>query len=284
MSVAAGATALVVDILTNTSQLGTGLAQAEAQITTSANRMGKQMESAGGGMAEGILRSFVPKLTLALGVTAADRIVKSLKEGMQKRTLQGEWILESLQTGGSYIPVAGQVADMMRPYGEQAGRGFMESFFEALTAARAAQGGLGPIIFGNDRFFEGTEFGLMDWLNSQLDMIFGEGLGSTRPLQPFGVPMRPNENLIVARQEEYARLTAEQQILNQQDIRSQMVERRIQVGMGQVGTALGTFSMAFGDPADASRRVYDAAMKQVVALDRIKSIVEEMGEHLSGRN
>lgn len=285
MSVAAGATALVVDILTNTSQLGTGLAQAEAQITTSANRMGKQMETAGGGMAEGILRSFVPKLTLALGVTVADKLTGALKDAMAKSTLAGDWIEQALMTGGSYIPVVGHVADILRPYGEEAGLSWSEAFWEGVTKYTSERGGFGQILFRSDRFHEGTEFGLMDWLGAQFQAIFDPAyMDRIRPMQPFGVPKNPNEDLIRERQFEFARLTAEQQILNQEDVRSQWVQRRIQIGIGQVSTALGAFKSPFGDPGEASKRVYEAAMKQVVSLDRIKAILEEIGPNVNGRN
>ena len=86
-----------------------------------------------------------------------------------------------------------------------------------------------------------------------------------------------NENLIADRRRELAELQTQQQLLSIEDRRGAMIQQRMQFGVSQVQTGYGTISVALGRPDEASRRVYDAAMRQVMALERIQAIVEEIG-------
>ena len=79
--------------------------------------------------------------------------------------------------------------------------------------------------------------------------------------------------------DELAALQAEQQILAMEDQRGRMIQSRLQMGMGQVQTAIGTYKFGFGSPEEASKRVVEAAVKQLVALERIESIVKEIGQY-----
>ena len=74
-------------------------------------------------------------------------------------------------------------------------------------------------------------------------------------------------------------LQAEQQILRMTDQRGQMMQSRMHMGLAEVQTSMGTFRTGFGTPQEASARVYDAAINQLVAIERIESIVKEIGQH-----
>lgn len=278
MSMAAGSTSLVVDILTNTSMLSSGLAQAEAQVTHSGGKMGKAMETAGTAMSSNMLKGLIGRAgKIGMIVGAVDMIGSQLREAMSKNTDVQQGFMDMLASIGD-LPGIRQVIQPLRQYGEEYGRAFTESFFESVSKNAAARGGFGAQLQRSERFFEGTEYGLFEYIQEYIGQMIGtREQRNIRAVAPFGIAQRPNENLIRGLQSEYATLMGEQQVLTQQDRRSQMIQARLAVGYGQVGTALGGFNVAFGTPEDASRKVAEAAIKQLQALERIQVILETLG-------
>lgn len=266
MSTAGGAASVVVDILANSSQLGTSLQQAEKVVEQSAQKMGKAMDNAiaapkaaagrmAGGRAQAALQAVAPFIT-----SMAD----DMKNNFESRFDLGDSIGKGLRAATAAIPhpaaqIGVALADVLTPYGERAGRSFAMAFLDTTGQVFA------------EEFEAGSYYGIGD--------MFSDFINNRTVRMPFtGVRVAANANLIADRQRELAALSAEQQILTQQDRRSQMIQQRLHLGRGTTETAIGAYSFAIGgDAADASRRVFDAAMRQVMALERIEAIVKEIG-------
>lgn len=266
MSTAGGAASVVVDILANSSQLGTSLQQAEKVVEQSAQKMGKAMDNAiaapkaaagrmAGGRAQAALQAVAP-----LVISIAD----DMKNNFEQRFDMGDSISKGLRAAVAAVPhpaaqMGVAIADAITPYGERAGRSFAMAFLDTTG-----------MVFAEE-FESGSYYGIGD--------MFSDFINNRTVRMPFtGVRVAANANLIADRQRELAALSAEQQILTQQDRRSQMIQQRLHLGRGEVDTAIGTYSFAIGGSADeASKRVFDAAMRQVMALERIEAIVKEIG-------
>lgn len=302
-----GSSAVIIDIMANSAQLGAALQDAEKQIAASAARMGKSIDDAmkqaekhakdagdrmgqamdtvvGGGVGGGSRGG-------AMGGTLADRIGRTLKghqpivqqsamifgesvamqmnKGMDRRIDVYGTLDRAMEEALKQVPhwsakIGTGLGERLKPYGNDIGRELSQSILDNL--------------YGMEReaeFEEGTSYGLGDylsdvlqWRNPRSDLM---GLGRVRKIA--------NQNLIQARQDELAALQAEQQILQMTDVRGGMIQSRMHMGIAEVQTGMGTFRTALGTPQEASARVYDAAIKQVVALERIESIVKEIGHH-----
>ena len=87
---------------------------------------------------------------------------------------------------------------------------------------------------------------------------------------------RGNEELVASRREELARLRQEQAQFELSAV-EQQIAKVSRSGIAEVQTALGTFRTGMGAPEDASRDILAEAQRQVQILERIKSILEEIG-------
>ena len=295
MSTAGGAAALTIDVLTNLAGLGSGLAQAEAQVSQSATNMGKKVDAAlGQSMGQRILGG----LKGALGAAAVADLVGNLASRMNKEfgaifdpfeIMKGG--LEDFVRG---IPVMGpaimNAAGVFQKYGEELG-------------IRFAEGLLNPSARGqtvSPRFHAGTEAGygpMMSYLGRSLlaninpIAMVATGISGTNPLlsgetfrSPFGVPVGPNEKMIGGLRDELAVLLSREKTRLQADERSQMIAQRLQVGYGQVDTAFGAFKFASGDPAKASQDILKSAQDQLVVQERIRIILETIGAQMNAGN
>ena len=303
-----GSSAVIIDIMANSAQLGAALQDAEKQIAASAARMGKSIDGAMQ-QAEKHARDAGDRMGQAMdaviggggprggpgagaaGGTLADRIAQTLKghqpivqqsamifgeslamqmnKGMDKRVDVYGTIDRAIEAALKEVPhwaakMGTSLAERLKPYGNDIGRELSQSILDSL--------------YGTEReaeFEEGTHYGLGDyfsdvlqWRNPRSDLM---NLGRVRKIA--------NQNLILGRMDELAALQAEQQILNMSDVRGRMIQSRMHMGLAEVQTSMGTFRTGFGTPQEASARVYDAAIKQIVALERIESIVKEIGHY-----
>ena len=268
MSTAGGAASVVVDILANSSQLGTSLQQAEKVVEQSAQKMGKAMDTAGGGIGGRLANAMRGKGAMVGTVVQqfAQSMTDDLKSQVERRgdlsDSLGKGLRESLKAIPHWSVQLGIVlGEALEPVGERAGEVLGNAMFVSANK---------EFVEANAGFEEGTAYGLGDYLSDVMQNRTTRSIGR-------GVRKIANQNLIEGRQAELAVLQAEQQILAMEDQRGRMIQSRLQMGMGQVQTAIGTYKFGFGSPEEASKRVVDAALKQLVALERIESIVKEIG-------
>jgi hypothetical protein len=295
MSTAGGAAALTIDVLTNLAGLGSGLAQAEAQVSQSATNMGKKVDAAlGQSMGQRILGG----LKGALGAAAVADLVGNLASRMNKEfgaifdpfeIMKGG--LEDFVRG---IPVMGpaimNAAGVFQKYGEELGMRFAEGLLNPSASGQTI----------SPRFHAGTEAGygpMMSYLGRSLlaninpIAMVATGISGTNPLlsgetfrSPFGVPVGPNEAMISGLRDELAELLAREQIRTTTDARSQMIAQRLQLGYGQVDTAFGAMKFAAGDPAKASQDILKSAQDQLMVQERIRIILETIGAQMNAGN
>ena len=294
MSTAGGAAALTIDVLTNLAGLGSGLAQAEAQVSQSATNMGKKVDAA---LGQSMGQRIIGGLKNALGVAAVADLIGNVAERMNKefgaRLDFFEVMRGSLGDLVKSVPILGSpvssVAGMFERYGEEIGIRFAEGLMNG-----QARG-----ITSAPRFHAGTTSGVEDlpWWAQMLNPTVGYaiassggnpvtspyGVGTARMPGP-GIAVGQNENLISGLRDELSVLMAREQIRTQTDARSQMIAQRLQLGYGQVDTAFGTMKFAGGDPAQVSRDILKSATDQLVVQERIKVILETLGAQMNPGN
>ena len=308
-----GSSAVIIDIMANSAQLGAALQDAEKQIAASAARMGKSIDDAmkqaerhakdagdrmgqamdtamgggaGGGAGGGRAVPGVPGGAGAMGgiagrlmqglkghgplvqhvaMTFGQSIAGDINKGVDRRLDLASSIDKGFEEALRSVPhwavqFGAMIADHLKPHGTAIGRLVAEPILDEIS-------GIGR----EAEFEEGTFYGPLDYLADAMQNRNVRSLGRVRKIA--------NQNLILGRQDELAALQAEQQILQMSDVRGRMVQSRMHMGLAEVQTSMGTFRTGFGTPEEASARVYDAAIKQVVALERIESIVKEIGHY-----
>lgn len=269
-----GAAAVIVDIMANAGNLGQTLQQAEKQVQQSADRMGKAMDNAVGGAggkgAGRFQQMFAGKGAMIGGIAQqfATSLTDDMKAQVEKRGDLGDSLGKGLRESLRVIPhwsvqLGLVLADALTPVGERAGEALGKAIFAGANS---------EFVEANAGYEEGTEYGIFDYLSDVINNRTTREVGR-------GVRKIANQNLITGRMDELAALQAEQQILGMEDQRGRMIQSRLHMGMGQVQTALGTYKFGFGSPEEASKRVVEAATKQLVALERIESIVKEIGHY-----
>lgn len=266
-----GAAAVIIDIMANAAKLGTGLQDAERQVQASADRMAKTVDTVGGGLGGRIGQLMKGKGAMIgnIATTFAKSLTDDMKNEVERRGDMGDSLGKGLRAALKVIPhwsvqLGVALGEALEPIGERAG----EVLGRAMFVGASEQG----FVEANAGFEEGTAYGIGDYI---MDVINNR---TTREIGR-GVRKFANQDLILARQDELAALQAEQQILGMEDARGRMIQSRMHMGMGQVQTALGTYKFGFGSPEEASKRVVEAAQKQLVALQRIESIVKEIGQY-----
>lgn len=295
MSTAGGAAALTIDVLTNLAGLGSGLAQAEAQVSQSATNMGKKVDAAlGQQMGQQILSG----LKGAISASAIADLVGNLANRMNKE-FGAVFDPFEIMRGGledfvRNVPVIGpaimSAAGVFQKYGEELGMRFAEGLLNPSAQRQTV----------SPRFHAGTEAGygpMLSYLaranlaNFNPIIMAGTAIAGVNPLfsgetfrSPFGVPVGPNEAMIGSLRDELSVLLAREQIRTTTDARSQMIAQRLQLGYGQVDTAFGTMKFAGGDPAQVSRDILKSATDQLVVQERIKVILETLGAQMNPGN
>ena len=295
MSTAGGAAALTIDILTNLAGLGSGLAQAEAQVNQSATNMGKKVDAA---LGQSMGQRIIGGLKGALGAAAVADLVGNLANRMNKEfgaifdpfeIMKGG--LEDFVRG---IPVMGpaimSAAGVMQKYGEELGMRFAEGLLNPSAQGQTisprfhagSEAGYGPMLsyFGRAALMNLNPLVMgASIATGQHPFFSGETFRS-----PFGVPIGPNERMIGGLRDELAELLSREQIRTQTDARSQMIAQRLQLGYGQVDTAFGAFRFAGGDPAQVSRDILKSALDQLRVQERIGMILETLGGQMNAGN
>ena len=142
---------LMVGVMADTSQLGSGLSQAEAQVRTSANRIGaiidQRMKQFGpqiiGGLTRGISGMFA--------LQAADAAIRATSDAFRNSRDIPEAILESLQKTFSSVPVFGAIQDALIPLGERLGQSFADTVFNSMQQRFGMFQGIQRSTQGNEQ-------------------------------------------------------------------------------------------------------------------------------------
>jgi hypothetical protein len=198
----------------------------------------------------------------------ATSLTDDIKSQVERRGDLGDSLGKGLRESLKVIPhwsvqLGLALSDALTPVGERMG----EALGRAMFADASSE-----FMESNAGFEEGTEYSIFDYIGDVINNRTTREIGR-------GVRRIANQNLIQSRQDELAALQAEQQILQMTDQRGAMFQSRMHMGLAEVQTSMGTFRTGFGTPQEASARVYDAAIKQLVAMERIESIVKEIGHH-----
>jgi hypothetical protein len=123
----AGNPSLIVDVLANNAQLGTGLRSAEAQVTASAGRMGKLVDAQMGKFSTQIVGTLSRGLSAMVAVQAADAAIRATTEAFRNNRDIPDAILESMQRTFSSVPIFGAIQDALIPLGERLGTSIAQS-------------------------------------------------------------------------------------------------------------------------------------------------------------
>jgi len=249
--------------------------QAEKTAKQTGDRIGQSLENAMASPASGkgigrIAQMFQGRGAMIGNIATqfATSLTDDIKSQVERRGDLGDSLGKGLRESLKAIPhwsvqLGMVLADALTPVGERAGEALGNAIFVGANK---------EFVEANAGYVEGTEYSIKDYLSDVAANRTTRDIGR-------GVRRMANENLILGRMDELAALQAEQQILQMTDKRGQMMQSRMHLGLAEVQTSMGTFRTALGTPEEASARVYDAATKQLVALERIESIVKEIGHY-----
>lgn len=113
MSMAGGNAAMTLDFVVSTAQLGTGLAQAEAQVRQSASNIGsvidRQMSNFGNQFASMLAKGIGAGIVLH----AADSLIRGISDAFKNQRDIPNAILESLQSSFRSVPIGGAMMDAL---------------------------------------------------------------------------------------------------------------------------------------------------------------------------
>jgi hypothetical protein len=288
------AAALTIDVLTNLAGLGSGLAQAEAQVGQAASNMGRKMDAA---LGQSMSQRLMTGLKSAFSVAAVADLVGTIADQMNRqfgsrldffKVVQG-----SINDFVRSVPVlgapVGNVASLFERYGEEIGLRFAEGMLngqaQGVTSARRFHAGTSPRAEDLPWYMQmlTPTAGYATAAAGGNPMTAPYGIGTARG-DMMGVPVGANENMISGLRDELAELMARQTLLMRQDERSRMIQSRLPMVQGEVQAAFGTFRFGVGGPEQASREVVKIAGQQLQAQDRIKQIIETIGQQFSGGN
>lgn len=233
MSIAGGNPSLIIDTLVNNAALGTGLRQAEAQVSQSTANMTMLLDRQMGKFSQQLASTLARGVSALVAVQAADAAIRATSDAFRNNRDIPEAILQSMQQVFSSVPIFGAIQDALIPLGEQIGTSVAEYMYEAVQ----------DIFLGRE------------------SIVFSD---------------RGNEELIANRREELARLRQEQARFELSAVETQ-IGKIAKSGIAEVETSLGTFRTGMGAPQDASRDILTEAQRQVQVLERIESIMREIG-------
>jgi len=241
---------LMVDVMANTAMLGTGLAQAEAQVKQSANRMGTVADQMSGNFGKGLQSMLFRFAGPAFAVGVADRFARTfIKELENNRPFQTQLTNIFVDTIES-LPLIGAVGTALKSGGTIPGQGIgpLQAIVNLLTRGELPV----PEQLGGGVFRLGR----------------GGGFG------PATDPVMQAAQL-QARIERLQGSLATNQPKTREELLSQELSRTMGGAFGSVSTAVGTFKFA-QESADAQAELVRAANKQVDIMLRIQEAMTEL--------
>jgi hypothetical protein len=231
---------LMVDVMANTAMLGTGLAQAEAQVRQSSSRMGAAMDGGLGAGMNSMLRRFaMPAMYLQMG----DRIARGIADGMGKNRDIIETIHRLSRDAVESIPIIGSFQKMLdkaseNEFGVRGDELKLRKYLFGETPLpnelgggtfRSATGGIVGGIPGLEPFLRG----LLGEYFPKVSEVRG---GVSAAVDPRRVEARIA--FLQSQLQEAQRLPSRSELLTQQ------IDKVMGGSFGQVGTAVGSFKFA----------------------------------------
>lgn len=240
---------LMVDVMANTAMLGTGLAQAEAQVKQSANRMGSVVDQMSGNFGKGLQSMFLRFAGPAFAAQMADRFGRSFMEALSANRPFQTSLSNAFVNAIESIPLIGMIGSALKTGGTLKGQGI--STFEAVV-----------------NFLTRGELPVPEQM--------GGGVFKVGPGGGFGPATDPvmQAAQLQARIERLQASLQTNQPKTREELMSQELSRTMGGSLGSVSTAIGSFKFA-QESADAQAELVRAANKQVDIMMRIQ---EEMAE------
>jgi len=249
MTMAGANPSLTVGILADTSGLGTGLAQAEAQVSQSANRIGSSVDAISRKWSKGIEGMFLKFAGPMFALQAADTFARSFGDALSKNQSFFSAIENALYSIANTIPVVGAVYEQRRLRTRtKFGLSLDEIIFDYIVKNQVPV----PEMLGGGTF------------------QFGRGGAG---FQPATDPRMRAANL----EQRIERLTAQLGTSAAKTREELFAEQIGRMGpdVASVQTAIGTYRIA-QDSASAQAKMVDAVNKQVDIMLRIQEATEEL--------
>jgi len=215
MTMAGANPSLTVDVMANNAMLGSGLAQAEAQVRQSAGRMGSVVDQQMGKFGSQFAGIMARGLGAGMALQMTDASIRAIADAIRNNKDIPEAVLTALQKSFSSVPVFGAIQDELIPLSDMIVNYLFKDTFRSINA-RAGR----------------TIYAMSDMTNEQLI------------------------------RERRAELS---------DLRARVDMPRVE----SVSTALGQFRFGVGAERTA---------EQIQILERIESILQELGEKVTTSN
>jgi hypothetical protein len=262
---------LMVDVMANTAMLGTGLAQAEAQVRQTSSRMGAAMDGGLGAGMNSMLRRFaMPAMFLQIG----DRIARSIADGMGQNRDIFDTFAKLASNAVEGIPLAGAFDRMIRKRGgTQFGISIDELMVrELLFGETPLPNQLGG---GTFRSAGGGVVGSIPGLEPLLRSIFGDYFPKVSEVRGGVSPStdpRRIESRIAFLQEQ---LQQAERLPTRSEMLTQQLGKVMGGSFGQIDTAIGSFKFA-QETTESTAELVRQAVKQVDIMIEIRSAMDEL--------
>ena len=247
---AGGNPSLTVSMLADSSGLGTGLAQAEAQVRQSANRIGATADSMSARFSKGLEGMFMKFAGPAFAAQIADRFGRSFMSALEGnrpfQTALSNAFLNALES----IPLIGMVGAALKSGGTVKGQGI--NAFEAVV-----------------NFLTKGELPFPEQLGGGVFRV-GKGGG----FAPAEDPVMQAAQL-QARIERLQGRLATNRPKTREDLLSDELSRVMGGSMGTVSTAMGTFKFA-QETSMAQAALVKAANEQVDIMLQIQKAMDDL--------
>lgn len=251
MSMAGGNAAMTLDFVVSTAQLGPGLAQAEAQVTQSANKMAYQTDALMKKWTSGLQGMVAGALGPMAAISAADKFARSFADAITKnrsipRALEGAFL--DMVSNVPLVGALGAFRGMQTLPQRSGGGGLFETLYNLIARREIPF----PEELGGGVF------------------RFGQGAG----LFPSNDPEFRAAQLQARIQRLQSQLTVNQP-RTFEDLMAEELGKVSKGAMGEVSTALGTFRFA-QESASAQAELVAAARTQVDLIMRIEKAMQEL--------
>lgn len=269
-----GNPSLMVDVMANTAMLGTGLAQAEAQVRQSTDRIGREIDSRMGKFGQDITRKLTTAIGAGFAINALDQSIRAGIEALKSGSTLNEAgiaIGEGLEKSIRSLPVVGALG------------GALADFFLM---------GLDSVLDYIPQWVKDLDRKMAENIPAPLRIMFPFLGGMLTGVQEMRTDAARKESQAEAAEnqrtqarirdaeiyQELARLQATQRGMSPVE---EQIQRMAGGAVASVDTSLGAFR--FGE-ADASAQLVKAAREQVEILGKIKDLQAEQAANMKLAN
>jgi len=267
MSMAGGNPSLTVSMLADSSGLGTGLAQAEAQVRQSANRMGRAVD---GALGRGLNQMFNRFTSAGFFLQIGDTVARGIADGIGKNRDIYEQIMNVATQAFESIPIAGALWTATRKQDmTKVGIGLQEQLQRLFLFGESQ---MGPE--GSSQAFRSAEGGLIGQIPG-LEQLLRSVMGDYFPKVGekgtfYNLDPRAVEARIMFLQKQ---LEETERLPTRSELMSQQLSKVLGGSMGSVDTALGQFKFA-QETTESTAQLVKTASKQVEIMLEIRKEME----------